>query len=73
MKAKINELGHLKVERLGKFNVQNCPFNNFRDFYCGEDCPLFEEIECASGLRVHLRCSNDKHYVFEVIDERTKL
>lgn len=77
MNVKIDTNGSLIVKRAGKDKPQYCPFIKamYQDkpWDCGDWCPMFDEVECVGGRRVHLRCSNDKYFAFDLVkDERVK-
>lgn len=49
MSAKLNKLGHLSIERKGKFKAQYCPdVNGEQAIPCSDDCPRFIEYESVS-------------------------
>ena len=48
MKAKIDRLGSLWIERAGKMVAQCCPIN---DASCGDDCPHFGEVKQSVEMK----------------------
>ena len=50
MKAKIDEMGYLHIERHGKMRHQFCP-TAFKWMWCGTWCPLFGEWRKSTVLQ----------------------
>lgn len=48
MNAKLNKLGHLSIERKGKFKAQYCPYvNGEQAIACSDCCPRLIEYDSA--------------------------
>ena len=76
MKIKIDNYGHLWIERAGKMKDMTCPFSYDKDLQaassqCGDWCPLFDDSDITDpqeGLGLCLCHNNFPNAV--VIDER---
>ena len=71
MKAKIDEIGNLHIQRAGELKKQYCPYSSTdsRDNVatCGDRCPLFVECgpatvsDCYDQVDGHRRRPSDKY------------
>jgi len=70
MKIKIDERGHLWIERAGKFKLQGCPHDN-DGAKCGDWCPKFMEPG-ADNDHLHICGGIVLMPSGEIVDERQK-
>ena len=75
MEIKIDKDGLLHIQRIGKDEMQKCPYHCDNEGYksaCGDWCPLFGEI-IYQGLDIpmdRLQICNGRYLTGTIIDER---
>ena len=72
MKIKIDEKGHLWIERKGKMKDQFCPYDSDMS-HCGDWCPLFEEPFLDKGNKCMVLTICQNHFITppaDFVDER---
>lgn len=52
MKGKINEAGRLFIKRGSFYKIQECPFKDEENPFCGDHCPLFNDTDLSNGLEL---------------------